>query len=82
MNPIQLAAQIMGARTICRRATAKNQDATVFLWELNDEATLELVRGKEGFKSVLERKEGFDALLDYYQRSHAKVFCPNPRRVA
>jgi hypothetical protein len=82
MNPIQQAAQLMGDRQICRRATAKWLDSTVFLWELTDGATLELVRGKGGFKSVQEKSVGFDSLMEYYQRSHARVFCPNTRRVA
>ena len=82
MNPINKAAQLMGSRRICRRATAKNQDTTVFLWELDDGATLELVRGKGGFKSVQEQMGGFDALLQFYQRGHAHVFSPNICHIA
>ncbi|HCF4079448.1 hypothetical protein [Pseudomonas aeruginosa] len=76
MNPINTAAQLMGNRTIVRRATATNNGSKVFLWELSDGATLELVRGEKGFKSVLERQVGFDALVQFYMRSHARVFSP------
>lgn len=79
MNPIHMAAQMMGKRTICRRATAKQDDKTVFLWELTGGAVLELVRGKGGFSSVQEKSVGFDQILAFYQRSHARVFCPNDR---
>lgn len=76
MNPITKAALIMGNRKITRRATAKTEDRTIFLWELTDGATLELVRDKS-FKCVNERLEGFDALLDFYQRGRCSVFSPN-----
>lgn len=82
MNPIQLAAQMMGNRKISRRATAKSNDNTVFLWELSDGATLEVIRGKEGFKSVTEKHTGFEALMDFYQRAHARVFSADLRHSA
>ncbi|MGI0646971.1 hypothetical protein ACRCPS_18300 [Pseudomonas aeruginosa] len=77
MNPIHLAAQMMGKRKIRRRATAKREQNTVFIWELDDGNALELVRKDKGFVSVVERTEGFDALVEYYSRSNAHVFSPN-----
>lgn len=76
MNPIIQASSLMGRRKIMRRATAKSAESTVFLWELDDGATLELVRSGT-FKSCRERGEGFDSLLAYYQRGHCRVFSPN-----
>lgn len=81
MNPINEAAKLMGTRRIVRTGTAKKGEMTVHLWELDDESTLELVRGKQGFISLRERHEGFDALASYYGRS-AKVFVPKLRSVA
>lgn len=77
MNPIHHAAQLMGKRTICRRATAKRDQNTVFLWELSDGNTLELVRKDKGFVSAVERTEDFESLIEYYSRSNAHVFSPN-----
>lgn len=82
MNPIHQAALLMGKRTICRRATAKKDGRTVFLWELSDGATLELVRGDKGFRSAVERHEGFDNLMAFYSRSNARVFSPTGRSSA
>jgi hypothetical protein len=78
MNPINQAAILMGKRKITRRATAKSEtsESCIFLWELDDGATLELVRDT-AFKSVRERNEGFDQLLAFYQRGRCKVFSPN-----
>jgi len=76
MNPIIQASSLMGSRKIIRRATAKSAGSTVFLWELDDGATLELVR--EGtFKCCRERGEGFEALMEFYQRGRCRVFSPN-----
>ena len=71
----------MGKRKIVCTGTAKKDDSTVFLWQLDDGATLELIRGKKGFVSLKERHEGFHALVDYYSRS-AKVFVPRLKSVA
>lgn len=76
MNPILQAAGMMGQAKIVRRATAKTVGRTVFLWQLSDGRTLELVREGQ-FKSVVERTETFDSLLEFYQRGHCKVFSPN-----
>nr|WP_073675448.1 hypothetical protein [Pseudomonas aeruginosa] len=81
MNPIQQAAQLMGKRKIVCTGTAKKDDSTVFLWQLDDGATLELIRGKKGFYSLKERHEGFQVLVDYYSRN-AKVFVPKLSSVA
>lgn len=77
MHPIHQAAALLGSRTITRRATATMNQNKVFLWEMSDGNTLELVRGGKGFQSVKERTEGFDQLYDFYKRSHARVFSPN-----
>ncbi|MBI6600995.1 hypothetical protein [Pseudomonas sp. S4_EA_1b] len=53
----------------------------IFLWQLDDGATLELIRGKKGFFSLKERHEGFQVLVDYYSRN-AKVFVPKLSSVA
>lgn len=81
MNPINEAAKLMGTRKIIRTGTAKKDDMTVHLWELDDGATLELVRGKQGFTNLRERHEGFEELASYYGRN-AKVFVPKLRSVA
>lgn len=75
MNPICQAAAMMGQSKIVRRATAKTTERTVYLWQLSDGRTLELVR-EGNFKSVVERTEQFDTLLEFYKRGHCKVFCP------
>lgn len=82
MNPIITAACLMGDRKIVRRATAKTESSTVFLWELNDGSTIELVRNNHGFQSAIERGEGFEELMSFYSRSNARVFSPNLARAA
>lgn len=79
-NVILQAARMLGTRTIVRKGTAKALGSTIFLWELSDGKTLELLRTEGSkatahFANVRERDEGFDVLLEYYGR-HAKVFSP------
>lgn len=81
MHPISEAAKLMGSRKIVRTGTAKKDDKTIYLWLLDDEKTLELIRGKQGFTSLRERDEGFEELVEYYGRN-AKVFVPLLSRVA
>lgn len=71
----------MGKRKIVRTGTAKKDETTVFLWELDDGVTLELIRGKKGFSSIKERHDSFQDLVDYYSRN-ATVFVPGLPRVA
>ena len=82
MNPILLAARLMGDRKMTRRGTAKTESCTIFLWELDDGKVIELIRdtpisGTHCFRSVKERGEPFETLLNYYERGHARVFSPN-----
>ncbi|NWC83833.1 hypothetical protein HX798_26630 [Pseudomonas putida] len=81
MNPITAAARLMGKRKIVRTGTAKKDGSTIFLWELDDGATLELIRGRTGFTSLQERRDAFQDLVDYYSRG-AKVFVPRLSSVA
>lgn len=80
-NVIVQAARMMGTRTIVRKGTAKTPGSTIFLWELSDGKTLELLRNEGAkasahFVSVRERSEKFNELLEYYERT-ANVFSPN-----
>jgi hypothetical protein len=81
MNVICQAARMMGKRKIVRKGTAKTSECTIFLWELDDGNSLELLRNEAPtatahFVSVRERTERFNDLLQYYER-HAKVFSPD-----
>ncbi|MDK8264858.1 hypothetical protein QP835_11280 [Pseudomonas oryzihabitans] len=54
----------------------------ILLWEVSDGPVLELLRklapGKRPrFTQVRERGDGFDDLLVFYERGHARVFSPN-----
>lgn len=81
MSVICQAARMIGSRKIVRKGTAKTSESTIFLWELDDGNTLELLRNEAPmmtahFVSVRERTERFNDLLEYYER-HAKVFSPD-----
>jgi len=82
MTIILQAARLLGPRQIGRRASVTTDTMKILLWELSDGAVLELLSelapGKRPrFTQVRERGDGFDDLLVFYERGHARVLSPN-----
>lgn len=66
MHPIIAASRMMSDAQITRKASIHANAMTIYLWELSNGGTLEVVRSRSGFHSSELKRHPFDERLSYY----------------